>query len=96
MAMKKKSILTLLALGAFSGLVSSFLTGCSGDYYGTSGYISTGYGYGMHDPYFYDSWYGGGTVIVTPPPSRPVRPVHPIAPARPTPRPLPAPIPRGR
>ena len=90
---RKRTIILLALLGLFSG----FMAGCgSSDYYGTSGYISTGYGYGMHDPFFYDPWYGhgGGTIIVTPPPSRPVRPVHPIEPARPMPRP--APIPRGR
>ena len=95
--MKKKSTFILLATGAIMGLAASLFTGCgSGDYYGTSGYVSTGYGYGygMHDPFFYDPWYGhgGGTVIVTPPPSRP-RPT-PLPATRPSTRP--APIPRAR
>ncbi len=97
--MKKKSTLILLGLGALLGLTTSLFTGCgSGDYYGTSGYVSTGYGYGMHDPYFYDRWYGygGGTVIVTPPPSRPVRPTPLPAPAPARPSTRPAPIPRAR
>ena len=99
--MNKKKTFILLGLGALMGLMTALLAGCSsGDYYGTgtSGYVSTGYGYGMRDPYFYDPWYryGGGTVIVTPPPSRPpVRPTPLPAPA-PSPRPMPAPIPRGR
>ena len=96
--MNKKSTLIFLGLGTILALGSSLFTGCSsGDYYGT-GYVSTGYGYGMYDPYFYDPWYrhGGGTVIVTPPPSRPVKPVHPIAPVRPTPTPRPMPRPSPR
>ncbi|MCM2680531.1 hypothetical protein [Echinimonas agarilytica] len=78
---------------------TSLVSCSSSDNVSTSVGVSAYYGSGWYDPWYYNNWNRGPTIVVPPPRpdrpgTRPPKPVQPIAPphnVKPMPRPRPMP-----
>jgi len=80
-----KKLIRPFILLAGLGLMLFGLSGCDSAGYPTSSSMHVSYGYyggGYYDPWYRYPYYGGGTIIVNPPASRP-----PVDRPRPTPLP---------
>lgn len=92
-----KTFATALKLFGVLGLALVIFAGCESTD-GGSTQVSGGvyYGAGFYDPWYYGAGYYPPSVIVTPPPARPVPPPrveHPIAKPPPSMAPRPTPMP---